>query len=54
MAGWQKEPAMALGNLVGNLHVELRRAGERWSTGEQSAIEDVASSVGTLAVARGC
>jgi nucleoside-diphosphate-sugar epimerase len=35
-----------LGNLVGNLHVGLRRAGE------QSAIEEVASSVGTLAVAQ--
>ena len=40
-----------MGNLVGNLHVGLRRAGERWRTGEQSAIEEVASSVGTLAVA---
>jgi Na+/proline symporter len=41
-----------LGNLVGNLLVGLRRAGERWRTGEQFAIEDVASSVVTLAVAQ--
>jgi signal transduction histidine kinase len=44
---------MALGTLVGNLHVGLRRAGERWSTEEQSAIEEVASRAGTLAFAAG-
>jgi signal transduction histidine kinase len=53
VAGWREVPAMALGNLVGNLHVGLRRAGERWSTEEQSAIEEVASRAGTLAFAGG-
>ena len=53
VAGWRIVPAMALGNLVGNLHVGLRRAGERWSTEEQSAIEEVASRAGTLAFAAG-
>jgi signal transduction histidine kinase len=53
VAGWREVPAMALGNLVGNLHVGLRRAGERWSTEEQSAIEEVAGRAGTLAFAGG-
>jgi signal transduction histidine kinase len=53
VAGWRTVPAMALGNLVGNLHVGLRRAGERWSTEEQSAIEEVAGRAGTLAFAAG-
>jgi signal transduction histidine kinase len=53
VAGWRSVPAMALGNLVGNLHVGLRRAGERWSSEEHSAIEEVASRAGTLAFAAG-
>ena len=53
VAGWREVPAMALGNMVGSLHVGLRRAGERWSTEEQSAIEEVAGRAGTLAFAAG-
>jgi signal transduction histidine kinase len=53
VAGSRIVPAMALGNLVGSLHVGLRRAGERWSTEEQSAIEEVDSRAGTLAFAAG-
>jgi signal transduction histidine kinase len=53
VAGWRSVPAMALGNMVGNLHVGLRRAGERWSTEEQSAIGEVAGRAGTLAFAAG-
>ncbi|HWM74623.1 MAG TPA: ATP-binding protein [Nocardioides sp.] len=44
-------PVTALGETVGELHVGLRTAGERWSAEQQSAIDEVADRAGTLAYA---
>ena len=44
-------PAKALGETVGQLHVGLRSTGERWSTQQESAVQEVAERAGTLAYA---
>lgn len=44
-------PAEALGETVGELHVGLRSAGERWSAQQEAAVEEVAARAGTLAYA---
>ncbi len=41
----------ALGSPVGELHVGLRRAHERWTPQQESAVAEVASRAGTLAYA---
>jgi signal transduction histidine kinase len=43
----------ALGESVGELHVGLRRPGEKWSAEQESAVEEVAARAGTLAYAAG-
>lgn len=53
VAGWRVVPARALGQQVGELHVGRRDAGERWTTEEQAAVEEVAARAGTLAYAAG-
>lgn len=46
-------PCTALGARVGELHVGLRTAGERWSPEQEAAVEEVAARAGTLAYAAG-
>ena len=53
VAGWHTEVAPALGQRVGELHVGLRAAGERFSVDEKAAIAEVAARAGTLAYAAG-
>ena len=44
-------PVTALGETVGELHVGLRAPGEKWSTEQQAAVDEVADRAGTLAYA---
>jgi signal transduction histidine kinase len=46
-------PVEALGESVGELHVGLRGAREKWTPEETAAIEEVAARAGTLAYAAG-
>jgi signal transduction histidine kinase len=46
-------PVTALGEPVGELHVGLRSAGERWTPAQEAAVEEVAARAGTLAYAAG-
>jgi signal transduction histidine kinase len=46
-------PVEALGEAVGELHVGLRGAREKWTPEETAAIEEVAARAGTLAYAAG-
>lgn len=41
----------ALGERFGELHVGLRSRGEKWSAGQEQAVEEVAARAGTLAYA---
>jgi signal transduction histidine kinase len=43
----------ALGESVGELHVGLRSAGERWTADQEAAVDEVAARAGTLAYAAG-
>ena len=43
----------ALGESVGELHVGLRRPGEKWTAEQEAAVEEVAARAGTLAYAAG-
>lgn len=46
-------PVEALGSSVGELHVGLRTAREKWSPEQEAAVEEVAARAGTLAYAAG-
>ncbi|GHA28658.1 hypothetical protein GCM10010329_59840 [Streptomyces spiroverticillatus] len=52
-AGWRTVPCMALGRLVGELHLGRRRAAEPWTAQQRAAAEEVAARAATLAYAAG-
>ena len=51
VAGWHAEPAVALGQPMGELRAGLRRPGEQLGPEELGAIAEVAARAGTLAYA---